>query len=277
MAEASPGPSLDVALDELYGSDPAEFVEIRKRLASSLAGAGDAAAAKELRAARRPSTSAWALNQLARRDPHVVTELLERSADLVAAQTRALSGRPEAMRDAMHAHRGALDAATEAALTILGARANDAFRSEIVSTLRAASSDEEVGLNLRSGRLIREVSSPGFPDATGLTLVPALTRPKPSKRTAPAKRHASPPAPVEDAERDADAERERELEAKREADRAARETADRAAAAADRDAAEARARIEQLQRDLEVARHDLSAALARSRTAKKEADRLNRP
>jgi hypothetical protein len=63
MTEASPEPSLEAALDELYGSDPTEFVAIRKRLASSLAAAGDTAAAKELRGARRPSTSAWALNR----------------------------------------------------------------------------------------------------------------------------------------------------------------------------------------------------------------------
>lgn len=275
MPDAAPEPPLEAALDELYGSDPGEFVAIRKRLASSLAAEGDTAAAKELRGARRPSTSAWGLNQLARRDPQVVSELLERSADLVAAQTRALSGRPDAMREAVHAHRVALDAATDAALEILGTRSNDAFRSEIVSTLRAASADEEIAARLRSGRLIREASSPGFPDATGLTLVPgpAPSKSKPSKRPASAARAAPAPAPVEDP-RDAELAAEREREAKRQADRAA---ADRAAAAADRDAAQARARIEQLQSDLEVARHDLSAALARSRAAKKEAERLNRP
>jgi hypothetical protein len=147
-----------------------------------------------------------------------------------------------------------------------------------VSTLRTASADEEIAARLKSGRLIREASSPGFPDATGLMLVPgpAPSKSKPSKRPASAARAAPAPAPVEDP-RDAELAAEREREAKRQADRAAREAADRAAAAADRDAAEGRARIEQLQSDLAVARHELSAALARSRAAKKEAERLNRP
>jgi hypothetical protein len=263
---------LEAALDELYGSDPSDFVADRTRLAASLATTGNKSAAKTLRGARRPSTSAWALNQLARRDPQLVAELVERGVDLVAAQTRALSGRPEAMRDAMHAHRVALDAALDAALEILGPRSNDGFRSEIVSTLRAASSDGAVGRLLRGGRLLREEASPGFPDTTGLTLVPQPARATPSAKSKPAKQVSPRPVQADELERAAVAERERE--AKRKADLAAREGALRLLAAADRDAAHARARIDELQRELEVARHDLSAALDRSRTAKKEAAKL---
>jgi hypothetical protein len=245
---------LEAARDELYSSDTNEFVEIRKRLAAALVASGDKVGAKELRAARRPSTSAWALNQLARRDPELIAVLLEQSAGLVAAQTRALSGRPEAMRDAMRAHRDALDATTDAALEILGVRANDGFRSEIVSTLRAASTDEEVGRLLTRGRLIREESSSGFPDATGLTLVPSPERPKPTAKSKTAPREA--PAHEQLAEL---------------------ERAVSLAAAADRDAAQAHARIQQLQRELDAARQELNAALARSRTAKKEVAKLASP
>src|SRR6266850_845028 len=103
-----PDGPLEDALDELYGAEPSEFVATRKRLSASLRDAGDKAGAKVLQGARRPSTSAWALNQLARQ--------------------------------------------------------------------------------LRSGRLVREGSSSGFPDAAGLTLVPdlpaptAATKPKAAKR-----------------------------------------------------------------------------------------------
>jgi hypothetical protein len=264
---------LEGALDELYAADPSEFVAVRKRLAAALSTTGDKGSAKDLRGARRPSTSAWALNQLARSDPKLIAVLLERSADLVAAQTRALSGRPEAMRVAMHAHREALAATTDAALEILGSRANDAFRSEIISTLRAASSDDDVGRRLARGRLLREESSPGFPDATGLTLVPQPERsPASAKAKAKSAREPAPrPDRADDVERAAAAQREREREEQRQADLAAKEAAARVAAAADRDATDARTRIEALQRELEIARHDLSSALDRSRAAKKEA------
>src|SRR6476660_475911 len=57
----------DAALDELYGVEPSAFVATRKKLAADLRAAGDKDGARALLAARRPSTAAWALNQLARR------------------------------------------------------------------------------------------------------------------------------------------------------------------------------------------------------------------
>src|SRR5258708_37246152 len=99
MAETA----LDAALDELYGVDPSDFVATRKRLAGERRSAGDKEGAKAVQAARGPSTAAWAVNQLARREPVRVEALVDRGADLVAAQTRTLSGRPRAMRDAMRA------------------------------------------------------------------------------------------------------------------------------------------------------------------------------
>ena len=80
---ASPaGDSLETALDELYGSDPADFVAVRKQIAARLRGAGERDAATTVLAARRPTAAAAALNQLAREQPEMITALLERSADL---------------------------------------------------------------------------------------------------------------------------------------------------------------------------------------------------
>ena len=62
-----PDGPLEDALDELYAADPNEFVAVRKRLSAAVRDTGDKAGAKVLQGARRPSTSAWALNQLARR------------------------------------------------------------------------------------------------------------------------------------------------------------------------------------------------------------------
>ena len=84
-----PPVALEAALDQLYAADPSEFVAVRKQLASELRAAGDKDGAKELAHARRPSTSAWAVNQLVRRSPQIVDDLLERSRDLRVAADRA--------------------------------------------------------------------------------------------------------------------------------------------------------------------------------------------
>ena len=180
-------PSLEAALDELYGVEPDEFVATRKRLAADLRGAEAKDAAKTVLAARRPTTAAWALNQLSRRQPELVESLLDLSRELEAAQTRARAGDRDAMREATRAQRAALAAATDGALVPLGERANDSYRAQILATLHAASADETVGAQLRNGRLIREASgSTGFPDGPNLTLVPELreeTRAKPRAKT----------------------------------------------------------------------------------------------
>jgi hypothetical protein len=252
-------PSLDAAFDELYGGDPSEFVATRKRLAAELRSRGDKAGAKELQAARRPSTSAWALNRLARQHAPLVETFLERSADLVAAQTRALSGRPDAMRAAFRTHRDALDAATDAALALLGSRANDSFRDEIVSTLRAASTDEDLARLLRAGRVVRESPAQGFPDATGLTLVPTLP-PSPAKQAATTAKQA---AAAEKAERAARREQERAALA-----RAQREQSEASAALK-----EIEARITGLEQELETAREERRGAQQRHRKATRDVER----
>ena len=259
-----PDGPLEDALDELYAADPSEFVATRKRLSGAVRDAGDKAGAKLLQGARRPSTSAWALNQLARREPQLVESLLDASSALYAAQTRG-SNQPDVLRDAIRAHRDALDAATDAALAVLGERANDSFRGEIVSTLRAVSTSEEVERQFRSGRLVREAASSGFPDAAGLTLVPDLPasrpRDKPKAKPAAKRRERSEAA-------GADADTAREREARRRADLEAAETAraDAEAAAADADRAEAR--VVELEDELKAARRELTDARVRSRKAK---------
>jgi hypothetical protein len=269
-----PGDSaaLDAALDELYGSDATEFVSVRKQLASELKAAGDKAAARELANARRPSTAAWALNQVARRHPELVEALLARSRDLVAEQTGSTSGDRESLRVAIGGHRQALDAATDAALAVLGARANDSFRGEIVSMLRAASTDTDAARALRVGRLVRDNESPsGFPESAGLTLVPARSGAGPAAERKGAKRDAARQLAAQDRAR-AEA---TEHEARRKADRTRLDAAQREAAAADAAASRAADAVDQLQAELTTARRQLRDAQARVRRARDAAARLS--
>ncbi|HVE92785.1 MAG TPA: hypothetical protein VNE62_10895, partial [Actinomycetota bacterium] len=79
-------------LDELYGVRPDEFVTVRDRLAKELRAAGDKERAAGVKALRRPTPSAWAVNQLARSHPHELKEAVEAGDRLRLAQRRAASG-----------------------------------------------------------------------------------------------------------------------------------------------------------------------------------------
>ena len=262
-----PDGPLEDALDELYGAEPSEFVAVRKRLSATLRDAGDKSGAKVLQGARRPSTSAWALNQLARREPQLVEGLLDASSALYAAQTRG-TNKPEGLRDAIRAHRAAVDAAADAANAVLGARANDSYRGEMVSTLRAVSTDEDLGRQLRTGRLVRESSVSGFPDAVGLTLVPDLPASKSGAKSKTASRPTKRPEKSEVGTEAAQAKAEREREKQQKADLAAKEAARKDAEAAEAIADRAHARVEALEGELEIARRELTEARARSRKAR---------
>ncbi|MGZ4690070.1 MAG: hypothetical protein ACXWAY_10625 [Acidimicrobiia bacterium] len=278
---------IDVALDELYGVDPAEFVATRKRLASELRSSGDKVAAKTVQDARRPTTAAWALNQLSRRDPDLVGALLDRSRELADAQAEGTTGDREVMRNATRAQREALAATTDAALAVLGARATEAYRAQVRATLQAASADDGVGAQLRAGRLVKEVSgSTGFPEAHGLTLVPDL--PERAERTERVQR-LDRPRPVADADQDADQAADAERR-RLERERAARELVERRlqeavaaadaaqddAVAAESAAAEARERVERLEHDVVEARRERRAADDAAEHARREATRLAR-
>src|SRR5437588_11498493 len=90
-------------IDELYTIDPSEFVARRNALAKELRAAGDRDAATTVSRLRRPTVVAWTLNQLARRDPAGISELVAVGDELTAAQRRARSGKgkgADALREA---------------------------------------------------------------------------------------------------------------------------------------------------------------------------------
>lgn len=266
---ASPaGDSLETALDELYGSDPADFVAIRKQIAARLREAGERDATKTILAARRPTVAAHVLNRLARAQPELITALLERSTEL----RDSFRVSRDDVRAATASHRDALRTVTDAALALLGDH-SDSARSQIQSTLHTAGIDTEVARLLRTGRLEKEMTGPsGFgeselPDipATGrhLRLAPALdnadataTDARLSLSDAEAAEHARERAAAEQAAHEA-AERERQERKRIEA--AAREQRwaeiQAALAAAEVEATHAIAEFEaarQVERDLET-------------------------
>jgi hypothetical protein len=85
------GETLD-EIDELFALPLDEFTAARNALAKRLKQDGDAEAAEAVRTLSKPSVAAWAVNQLARRDPETVRSLLNVAARLRSAQERSLKG-----------------------------------------------------------------------------------------------------------------------------------------------------------------------------------------
>src|SRR5690349_14836773 len=128
-------------IDRLYSLDPDEFTEARNAAAKELRTNGDRAASDQVKALKKPTAVAWAVNQLSRRSPKLVDELLDAGASLRRAQRAALSGAGRALREATQARRQVVARAVEEASAVF----RDAGRSpashvdSIRSTLEAAS------------------------------------------------------------------------------------------------------------------------------------------
>ena len=146
--------------NDLYGLPAEEFTRARDTLARELKQAGKKEAADEVKALRKPSVSAWAVNQAARRRPEDVKALLKAGDELRKAQRQAVSGRASGgLRQATAAHRRIVEDLTETARTALEERGSVAAATvtRIAQTLRAASIDKEAANRLRAGTLSEDV------------------------------------------------------------------------------------------------------------------------
>jgi hypothetical protein len=187
------GVDIDTAVAELYGVPPPDFIATRTRLAKE-----HPELAKRLRAQRRPTLSAWAVNQLARSAADEVGWLLDVGTELRAAWTSGEHiGGIEQRRGELIARlvRTARDLAADA-----GHPLRDPAVREVEETLQAASVDPAVAEDVRAGRLAQARSHAGFgfgaaPPAAERAAAPPPPRP-------PAKRRATP----KDREKDHEAE-----------------------------------------------------------------------
>ena len=258
-------------IDALYGEPLDTFTAARNALAKELTQAGDRDGAAAVKALRKPSIAAWALNQLARTRPTDVERLLAAGEALRHAQHEALEGGdPSGLRDARRAYDSEVDRLANGAAELLseaGKPAGPAPRDRLTATLQAAASDDESRDLLRRGRLVQDLEPVGFGFADDLTVVPTSSPPSPRPPRPKERPRHSRTAPAE-----AEQSKTRE-EARREARRLAA-TADRAAARAERLAREAdeaeRSAIE-LRRLADEARETLATA----RRAAEEAGRLS--
>jgi hypothetical protein len=229
--------------DDLYALPLEEFTRARNDLAKRLKDPS----IKEL---KKPSVSAWAANQLARKREVDVRRLLRAGERLEQAQRGIVGGGDQnAFAEAQQEERDAVRRLRSEAAKLLqesGHPASDATLERLASTLHAAAATEEGRTALRGGRLTEDLEPLGFGALQGVV-------PKPDRRRA-----ASRPAPKSRVNRQLEQARAELAAARDEADatekeaKAAEREADRARRAADRAAdrlAKLESRVKELRRD----------------------------
>ncbi len=182
--------------DALYSLPLAEFTAARNALAARLRKAGDRSASDAVKGFAKPSITAWALNQVARRQPELVTALLDAADELRRAQQQLLAGHGQAgFREASQAERGATAVLVRAAAEVLeedGHPANKTVLDRIEATARAAVADPEAAERLQAGHLTADLNPSGFGGLEGAFGLPAAPIPFPTKRAAPVPKTARP-------------------------------------------------------------------------------------
>lgn len=153
---------LESVVDELYGLDPSQFTSTRDARSRAARLAGDRQLAGDIKALRKPSISAWALNQLARRRPSEVDQLLHLGEQLRRAQ-QSLSGEEmRALGSRRHRVIAGLGREVRAVAHEMGTRLSDTAEREVEESLEAALADPGAGEALRHGRLLRSLSHAGL-------------------------------------------------------------------------------------------------------------------
>lgn len=145
----------DEHADPLHAGDLAGFISRRDELAKRLAKDGDEAAAKAVRALRKPSKVAWAINQISHSEPELRDRLLQAGAALRDAQTRQTSA----------TERDAVDELVLAAQRL--AEAEDMPLSQVGTdrarqTLHAVALDDAVREGFERGNLTEEHEAVGL-------------------------------------------------------------------------------------------------------------------
>ena len=194
---------VDETAEELYGLPPAEFTRARDERAKELRKSGDREAAGAVKALRKPTVAAWAVNQLARQRGKELGRLLKAGEALRAAQEKLLAGGDRsAFQKAAAAERelvAELTGATREIVSEAGERAGAGLDEKVSATLHAAALDEDTAEELRDGRLTREREAIGGFGGLSPGAAPPPRRSAPAKQRKPKKKDAAPKAAADDA------------------------------------------------------------------------------
>lgn len=186
---------LEVA-DELYGVPLAAFTPERDRRAKGLKAEGRGDLAARVKSLRKPSTGAWVVDLLVRRETEQVDQVLNVGAALREAQAAMSAGE---LRTLTKQRRQVTAAVTQRARRLAaeeGVKVSSSVADEVEATLTAAMVDADCGRAVRSGLLVATLHTTGVEPMDPDVLRNALAVPQALGFAATA-REAPTPAPPE--------------------------------------------------------------------------------
>lgn len=164
-----------------------QFIKLRNELAGRLRKDGDEAAAARIGRLKKPSVSAWAVNQLARTADLDVQRLIKAGEALEQAQRSAMSGELGGFEAARREEAAAIRLLRDAASRSLPSTSTVTL-DRITNTLRAAAATPEGRVLLKQGRLTEDLEPPGFEAFSGIGTAQPAERTAPSASAAQKKR-----------------------------------------------------------------------------------------
>lgn len=156
------GVDIETARGELYGVPLAEFTGRRAALARAAKQEGGAELARTIGGLRKPTTSAWVVNMLARHRPELVDEVAALGDELRDAQDALDAPR---LRDLGKQRSALVRRASDEAVALaqeLGTAASAAVREEVAQTLHTAMIDADASALVASGTLVKPLSVAGW-------------------------------------------------------------------------------------------------------------------
>jgi hypothetical protein len=171
------------AVDALYGAAFSAFTAERKRLSDERKAAGDKAGAREMLALKKPTMSAWVVNQLHRRAPDELAALFDAGAKLRKGDFTASAAQKAALAT-LRRHAAEI-------LTSDGHAAAEGTLQRVQQTLQALSAIGSWAPD-PPGALVADRDPPGFDALSGVapSEIRAATPAKPKEPTAEEKRRA---------------------------------------------------------------------------------------
>jgi hypothetical protein len=189
MSSADP---LVAVADGLYGVPAEAFTEARNAAARE---AGDKELSRRVKALRKPSTAAWAVNLLVRREAEQIDQVLALGASLREAAESMQTDELRALTRQRRQLTAALASTARSLAREADVRLSQAVVDQVEGVLNAAMLDPVAADAVRSGLLVKAFTSTGVsevdvdgvlavPEAIGSRATP-VERPKPELRVVP--------------------------------------------------------------------------------------------
>ncbi|HEY7043628.1 MAG TPA: hypothetical protein VH419_08175 [Nocardioidaceae bacterium] len=145
---------------ELYGLPLEEFTATRNARAKQLKADGDADAARRVQALKKPTLAAWLVNQLVRREPGQIGQLLDLGQQMRAGMSGSTS---DDLRQLTKRRYQLVSSLVNAALAATGDRRPGAdVATDVQATLEATLSDPDSAQSVQDGCLEAPLHASGF-------------------------------------------------------------------------------------------------------------------